>query len=118
MPRRLRPRRPLVVCLLTGLLLVLAPRSGPAATWQSSGGQANIVLASALASLLQTRDTPWTLTKTGTVDGQTQTVTWTVTATPGAPTGPTLTVDGFLGVTNPGAARRPSATSSSTSRPG
>jgi hypothetical protein len=57
---------------------------------------------SSRTSLLQTSNTPWTLTKTGNVDPGARTVTWTVTATPGATVDGKLTVDGFLDVANIG----------------
>ena len=54
------------------------------------------------ATLLQTSNTAWTLTKTGAVDTAAKTVTWTITATKGATTGGHLVVDGYLDVINLG----------------
>src|SRR5450432_1744685 len=63
-------------------------------------GFANIFLTHSQTSLLQTSDTPWTLAKTGAVDPSTQTVTWTITATPSPRSQPILVIDGFVGLTN------------------
>jgi len=54
------------------------------------------------ATLLQTSDTPWTLTKTSAVDTSAHTVTWTIAATPGMTVGGHLVVDGYLDVINLG----------------
>jgi len=54
------------------------------------------------ATLLQTSNTAWTLTKTSAVDTTSKQVTWTITATKGATTGGHLVVDGFLDVINLG----------------
>src|SRR3954470_19998543 len=52
------------------------------------------------ATLLQTSDTAWSLTKTAVVDPGSKTVTWTITATKGATMGGHLVVDGYLDVIN------------------
>jgi hypothetical protein len=89
--------------LLPAILAVSAAVGcGAANQALAAGGKANIALTHAQASLLQTSDTPWTLAKTGVVDGATQTVTWDISATPGTTVDGKLTVDGFLGVTNIG----------------
>jgi hypothetical protein len=54
------------------------------------------------ATLLQTSDTAWSLTKTAAVNSGSKTVTWTITATKGATTGGHLVVDGYLDVINLG----------------
>jgi hypothetical protein len=54
------------------------------------------------ATLLQTSDTAWSLTKTSAVDTASKTVTWTIAATKGATTGGHLVVDGYLDVINLG----------------
>jgi hypothetical protein len=62
--------------LLPAILAVSAAVGcGAANQALAAGGKANIALTHAQASLLQTSDTPWTLAKTGVVDGATQTVT-------------------------------------------
>jgi hypothetical protein len=63
---------------------------------------ADVWLTHSNADLLQTSDTAWTLSKTGSVDTSTQTVTWTITTTKGATTGGNLVVDGDLDLTNIG----------------
>jgi len=54
------------------------------------------------ATLLQTSNTAWTLTKTANVNTGAKTVTWTIDATKGVITGGHLVVDGFLDVINLG----------------
>ena len=63
---------------------------------------AAVVALESRASLLQTSDTAWTLTKTSAVDTGAKTVTWTINSTKGATTGGKLTVDGYLDVFNLG----------------
>jgi hypothetical protein len=63
---------------------------------------ADVWLTHSNADLLQTSDTAWTLSKTGSVDTTTQVVTWTITTTKGATTGGNLVVDGDLDLTNIG----------------
>ena len=46
--------------------------------------RAGVSVPGAGAALSQTSDTAWTLAKTGAADTASATVTWTVTATPGA----------------------------------
>ncbi len=63
---------------------------------------ADVWLTHSNADVLQTSNTAWTLTKTGSVNTSTQTVTWTITTTKGATTGGNLVVDGDLDLTNIG----------------
>jgi hypothetical protein len=63
---------------------------------------ADVYLTHANADLLQTSNTSWTLTKTGSVDTAQQTVTWTIKTTRGATVGGNLVVDGDLNLTNIG----------------
>jgi hypothetical protein len=63
---------------------------------------ADVYLTHANADLLQTSNTAWTLTKTGSVNTNAKTVTWTITSTRGATVGGNLVVDGDLNLTNIG----------------
>ena len=69
----------------------------------SSGAKAAVSLLNAQAALSQHTNTAWTLKKTGAVDSNASTVTWTITATQGATTSGPLTVDGFMTLYNSGA---------------
>jgi hypothetical protein len=71
---------------------------------EAQGGQASINLLNATAELLNTSDTAWTLSKNGVVDGSTQLVTWTVTATRGSTTSNKIFVNGYMSVSNTGSA--------------
>lgn len=67
---------------------------------QLVGGTAGITLKGSSVRMTQTSDTEWTLTKTGTVNGQA--VSWTITATQGTTTSGLLIVNGTMTVTNTG----------------
>jgi hypothetical protein len=88
---------PRVLPLAFGVLSVCAAASGGVP-------KADVSLTNASASLSQTSDTSWTLTKTGVVNTGSSTVTWTVTATQGATVAGHLVVNGFMTVTNSGGA--------------
>jgi hypothetical protein len=66
------------------------------------GTFADVFLTHANADLLQTSNTSWTLSKTGSVDPSSDTVTWKITTTRGATAGGNLVVDGDLNLTNIG----------------
>ena len=66
------------------------------------GTFADVFLTHANADLLQTSNTSWTLSKTGSVDTSNDTVTWTITTTRGVTVGGNLVVDGDLNLTNIG----------------
>ncbi len=89
-----------------GALLVSACAADPTLTTESQDLHhaqfAAVFGLESRSSLLQTGDTPWTLTKTAAVDSAAHTVTWTIAATPGAPTSGHLVVDGYLDVINLG----------------
>ena len=69
---------------------------------QALGGHASIDLKHASASMKLTSSTAWTLSKQGSVNPSTQTVSWTVTATKGATTTGLLIVYGSMTVRNNG----------------
>src|SRR6185312_2741382 len=64
------------------------------------GGFADVYLMHANADLLQTSNTSWTLSKTGSVNTGAKHVTWNITTTRGATVGGNLVVDGDLNLTN------------------
>ena len=69
-----------------------------------AAGQARVLLSSVRGVFIQTSNTPWTLSKTGTENTANSTVTWTITATKGTTVSDRLAVDGFLAITNVGSA--------------
>jgi hypothetical protein len=79
--------------------LLVAPR-----TFADKGGtpQASITLQNCGEELCHKNNTSWTLTKDGSLSGNT--ITWSVTATKGATNANMLTVDGFVSITNTGTA--------------
>ena len=93
------PVRTLPILLLSACALAGDP-SGT--TEQALGGNASVSLQSANASISQTAATSWSLTKTGSVDTSSQTITWQLTATPGSTVGGQLHLTGTLRVTNTG----------------
>ncbi|HEY5944304.1 MAG TPA: hypothetical protein VIV40_02385, partial [Kofleriaceae bacterium] len=78
--------------------------SGQTSIEQSVGGGAAIQLKKSSAHMKLTSDTEWSLTKHGTVNPTTSTVTWTITATPGTTTSGLLVVHGSMTVKNTGSA--------------
>lgn len=95
----LTPVRTLPILLLSACALSGEPSGS---TEQALGGNASVSLQSANASISQTAATSWSLTKTGSVDTSSQTITWQVTATQGSTVGGQLHLTGTLNVTNTG----------------
>ena len=95
--------RPLRLAVASALLSACAVGGNDPTLSQSlSGGTAAITLQSSSATVTQTSETEWALTKTGTVNTATQTVTWTITATPTGTVAGQLVVSGTMTVTNKG----------------
>jgi len=69
---------------------------------QAALGAASVSLSSSNATINQTSDTSWSLSKTGSVNTSSKTVTWTITATKGTTVSGQLIVSGFMAVTNGG----------------
>ncbi len=94
----------LAVTCVAALLCAGWAAAGPGSPQGLGVPRASVFLADASGTLSQTSDTAWKLTKTGTVDTTTKTVTWTITATQGATVAGHLVVAGFLIVGNTGGA--------------
>ena len=84
------------------VLLTFALSSTPALAQPSA--RAGVSLTGADATLTHGASTPWTLEKSGNVDGAARTVTWSVSAIEGMTTHGELAVRGQISVTNTGAA--------------
>jgi hypothetical protein len=91
-------RRAAILALAGCLACVLV--AGAAAV----GARASVKLSSASATLTQSGESEWTLTKSGTANTTAKTVTWTITATKTATVAGKLRVIGVMDVTNSGAA--------------
>lgn len=88
------------LCGLTALALLGGAVSLPAA----AAPQASLTVVCGIASVCNSTSTDWTLAKTGAFDGETNTVTWTVSATKGTESDRMLEFEGTLTVTNTGTA--------------
>lgn len=98
-PSRVVSRLVLALCLLVPAASAVAGIEKEKE--DNHAGKANVRLSGALATLIQTSDTAWTLSKTG-AGNTASTVSWTITATQGSTVGGHLVADGFLAVTNMG----------------
>ena len=92
-------RRLLVISCLSACALAGNPSDS---VIEATTGAASVSLTSSNATINQTSDTSWSLSKTGSVNTSSKTVTWTITATKGSTVGGQLIVSGFMGVTNNG----------------
>ena len=88
------------VALWAAIALMGCGTNESAVTSFAQAPRANVVLHRSAATLTQTSDTQWTLTKTGSTGGAS--VTWAITATEGTTTAGSLIYNGIFKVNNKG----------------